>query len=127
MVGSEMICRTLVVVGASAGGVEALKVLVSGLPRDFPGTVLVVLHLSPDSPSRLHEILAKSTTLPVQVAKDGEVMAPGRIYVATADRHLVVNSDQHLRVTRGPRENRSRPAIDALFRSASYFFGPKVI
>lgn len=127
MVKFGMIRRNVVVVGASAGGVEALQVLVSGLPPDFPGTVLIVLHLSPDSPSRLDEILAKSTPLPVSVAKDGEVMASGHIYVATSDRHLVVNSDQHLRLTRGPRENRSRPAIDTLFRSASYCFGPKVI
>jgi two-component system, chemotaxis family, protein-glutamate methylesterase/glutaminase len=122
-----MPCRNVVVVGASAGGVEALQGLVSGLPQDFPGTVLIVLHLSPHNPSRLHEILARSTALPVTMAKDGEAMAPGRIYVATADRHLVIDSDQHLRITRGPRENRSRPAIDTLFRSASYSFGPRVI
>jgi two-component system chemotaxis response regulator CheB len=122
-----MKCRNVVVVGASAGGVEALQVLLSGLAPDFPGIMLIVLHLSPHSPSRLHEILARSTTLPVRAAKNGEVMASGHIYVATVDRHLVVDSDQRLRVTRGPRENRSRPAIDTLFRSASYFLGPRVI
>jgi two-component system, chemotaxis family, protein-glutamate methylesterase/glutaminase len=122
-----MACRDVVVVGASAGGVAALQMLVAGLPRDFPASVLVVLHLSPHTPSLLHEVLARVSALPVTAAKDGEVMAPGHVYVATADRHLVIQPEGRMRMTRGPRENRSRPAVDTLFRSAAYFSGPRVI
>ncbi len=82
-----MTCRDVIVVGASAGGIDALKVLVAGLPRDFPASVLVVLHLSRHSPSRLHEILARAGSLPVTTAQDGELIAPGHVYVATTDRH----------------------------------------
>jgi two-component system chemotaxis response regulator CheB len=121
-----MTCRNVVVIGGSAGSIEALQVLVAGLPPDFPGTVLVALHLSPHTPSRLHEVLARTTTLPVTRARDGEVMERGHIYVAMADRHLVVEADR-LRITRGPRENHSRPAVDTLFRSAAYALGPRVI
>jgi two-component system chemotaxis response regulator CheB len=124
--GASGIRRDIVVVGASAGGVEALECLLGGLPATFAAAVLVVLHVPPHSPSHLHSVLASATTLPVKAAEDGEAILSGHVYVAPADRHLLVESEC-LRVTRGPRENRMRPAVDALFRSAAYTFGPRVI
>jgi two-component system, chemotaxis family, protein-glutamate methylesterase/glutaminase len=75
----------------------------------------------------LHEVLARAGTLPVTPANDGELMVPGHVYVPTSDRHLMVQSDGRMRITRGPRENRTRPAIDTLFRSAAYSLGPRAI
>ena len=123
--------RDVVVVGASAGGVEALQALVAGLPAGFPAAVLAVLHVPAHSPSRLDEILDAAGPLPVAVAEDGAPVEPGRVLVAPADRHLLVEGDgaggARVRVTRGPKENRHRPAVDALFRSAAYACGPRVV
>jgi two-component system, chemotaxis family, protein-glutamate methylesterase/glutaminase len=116
----------IIVVGTSAGGVEALKVLTGGLPHDLPAAVFIVLHLSPMGPSFLAEILTRAGPLPVTQVANGEVITPGRIYVAPPDHHLLVEQ-RYVRVTRGPKENRFRPAVDALFRSAAYTYGPRVI
>jgi two-component system chemotaxis response regulator CheB len=121
-----MINANTVVVGASAGGVEALRVLIAGLPATFPAAVLVVLHIPAHTPSQLHSILARAGSLPVTSAEDGEAIVAGHVYVAPADRHLLVEVG-YLRLTRGPKENRVRPAIDVLFRSAAYSLGPRVI
>jgi two-component system chemotaxis response regulator CheB len=118
--------RDIVVVGASAGSVAALQALVAGLPATFPAALLVVLHIPAHTPSQLHFILARAGTLPVTPAEDGEPIVPGHAYVAPADRHLLLEPER-LRVTRGPKENRMRPAVDVLFRSAAYTFGPRVI
>lgn len=118
--------RDIIVVGASAGGVEALQTLVSSLPASLPATILVVLHIPAHSPSHLHLILDRAGELPAMPASDGAPIAPGRVYVAVPDQHLLIEEDR-IRVTRGPKENRARPAIDALFRSAAYAFGPRVI
>lgn len=118
--------RDIVVVGASAGGVQALTALAAGLPPDFPAAVFVVLHMPPYAESRLPEILGWSTTLPVAHAVDGEAIVGGRIYVAPPDRHLLVRHGR-VELGRGPRENRSRPAVDALFRTAARAYGPRVI
>lgn len=112
--------------GASAGGVDAFREIVSALPRNFAASVFIVLHISPDSPSRLHAILARYAELPVLQAKDGARIERGRIYVARPDHHLVLEA-RRMRVVRGPRENRHRPAIDPLFRSAARAFGSRVI
>jgi two-component system, chemotaxis family, protein-glutamate methylesterase/glutaminase len=116
----------IIVIGASAGGVPALSTLVEGLPADLDAAVFVVMHVAPEVPSRLHEILGRRTTLPVSIATDGDPIQPGRIVVASADRHLMIDGDR-VRVTRGPKESRSRPAIDVLFRSAAAAHGPRVI
>jgi two-component system chemotaxis response regulator CheB len=108
-----------VVIGGSAGALAPLRKIVSTLPRDFPAPVLVVLHLSPDFPSALPELLSRSGPLPARHAQHGERLLPGRIYVAPPDHHLLVGQE-HLRLSRGPKENRSRPSIDVLFRSAAY-------
>ena len=116
----------IIVVGASAGGVEALSKLVHGLPADFPATIFIVLHLSPQSPSMLPKILQRATPLTVVSAEDRLPIRPGMIFVAPADMHLLVGEGE-VRVIRGPKENRHRPAIDPLFRSATYTYGPRVV
>ena len=116
----------VVVVGASAGGLEAVRELVAGLPADFPAAVLIVIHTSPTGPNMLAEILSRGSALPVSTASDGETLRPGHIYVARPDHHLLLD-DGHLAVKRGPRENRYRPSVDALFRSAAYTHGDAVI
>ena len=118
--------RDIVVIGASAGGVYALKALVATLPPDFKATIFVVLHVSPHSPSYLPDILNHAGPLKASHPKDGETIQPGRIYVAPPDHHLLVEYDQVI-VKKGPKENRFRPSIDALFRSAAYSYGPRVI
>jgi two-component system chemotaxis response regulator CheB len=116
----------VVVIGASAGGVSALKTLVELLPEDFPAAICVVLHVPAGHPSKLPEIMNRARTLPAAHAADGERIRAGRIYVAPPDHQLLV-SDGFLRVVRGPRENRQRPAIDPLFRSAAGAYGPRAI
>jgi two-component system chemotaxis response regulator CheB len=118
--------RDIVVVGASSGGVRALEELVGGLPPALDAAVFVVLHLSPSSPSYMAEILQRRSKLPVAQARDGEAVRRGRIYLARPDYHLVLEGT-NIRLPRGPRENRHRPAIDALFRSAAYAYAGRVI
>ena len=108
----------LVAIGASAGGVEVLKRVVSGFPPDLPACVCVVLHLAPSSPSALNRILARAGPLPCRVAVDGERLRPGEIVVAPPDRHLEVDGAR-IRVSLGPRESGHRPSVDVLFRSAA--------
>lgn len=116
----------IVVIGASAGGVSALSTLVQELPADFSAAVYIVLHIPAQTPSRLQEILGRVCKLPVSSARDGEPIRAGRVVVAPADRHLMLDRG-HVRVTRGPKECRVRPAIDVLFRSAAAAYGPSVI
>jgi two-component system, chemotaxis family, protein-glutamate methylesterase/glutaminase len=116
----------IIVVGASTGGVEALAALVQRLPKDLPAAIFVVLHLAAERPSRLPEILSRYSRLPVAHALDNEPIRCGRIYVAPPDRHLLVDRGV-VRVVRGPRENRNRPAVDSLFRTAACSYGPRVV
>ena len=116
----------IIVVGTSSGGVEALQRLVAPLPPDLPAALFIVLHRSADSPNLLVEILQSVCALPVDHAVDGEVIRSGRVYVAPPDQHLLIEHE-HIRLTRGPKENRFRPAIDPLFRSAAYTYGSRVI
>ncbi|HYJ46814.1 MAG TPA: chemotaxis protein CheB [Pyrinomonadaceae bacterium] len=118
--------KDIIVVGTSAGGIEALRVLVSALPEDLTASVFVVLHTSPESPGMLAGILDRFGHLPATTANDGERIRPGRIYVAPPDRHLLIEPGL-VRTTRGPKENRFRPAVDPLFRSAAQTYGPRVI
>ena len=118
--------RDVVVIGASAGGVEALARLIASLPADFPAAVLVVLHVLPGGRSVLGEILARAGRLPAATAVDGTRIELGRIYVARPDHHLLLEGDT-LRLGRGPRENGHRPAIDLLFRSAAEARGPRLL
>jgi two-component system chemotaxis response regulator CheB len=118
--------RDLVVVGASAGGVEALIRLVRDLPSDFPAAIFVVLHLPPGGKSHLPHILGRAGNLDTASAEDGEPIEAGRIYVGPPDCHLLVE-DGHVQLGGGPKENGHRPAIDPLFRSAARFYGSRVI
>jgi two-component system chemotaxis response regulator CheB len=117
--------RDIVVVGTSAGGVEALRALVGGLPADYPGSVFVVMHTAPDSPGVLAEILDRAGPLSAAHASNRERIRPGRVYVAPPDMHMLLEPGLIL-LTRGPKENRFRPAIDPLFRSAAAVYGPRV-
>jgi len=120
----------LIVIGASAGGVEAICKLVAGLPANLSAAVCVVVHLRPYSESHLARVLERAAPLAVVPAKQDLPLERGTIYVAVPDMHLLVSRDGDgavLRLVRGPRENRSRPAIDPLFRSAALAFGPRVI
>jgi two-component system chemotaxis response regulator CheB len=119
--------KDIVVVGASAGGVPALQGLVAGLPGTFEGSLFIVLHTGPADRSTLDRILQKSTKLPVVQLRERELrFARGHIYVAMPDHHLILESDT-VCLTRGPRENRVRPSIDVLFRSAAYAHGARVV
>ncbi len=121
----------LIVIGGSAGAVEALSVLVAGLPPDLPAAVCVVVHQPAFAPSRLAEILTQAGTLPAVAARDGAPLTPGTVHVAIPDHHLLVVRGEdgagRLRLARGPRENRTRPAVDPLFRSAALAYGPRVV
>lgn len=118
--------RDIVAIGASAGGVQALREVVESLPPGFPAAVFVVLHLTPHSRSALPSILARTACLPVSHPQDGEEIQPGRIYVAPPDRHLAIQ-DGHVHLSRNASENGHRPAIDVLFRTAAKAYGPRVV
>lgn len=121
-----MTTRDIIVVGASAGGVEALTALVAALPADLPAAVFIVLHIGADAPSLLPRILARDARLPVRHAIDGEPITPGFVYVARPDLHLLIE-DRHVKLVHGPKENLHRPSVDTLFRSAARWAGPRVI
>jgi two-component system chemotaxis response regulator CheB len=116
----------IVVIGGSAGAVEALRTIVSGLPADLGAAVFVVTHMSPEGPGLLAPLLERAGRLAARQATDGERIERGRIYVARPDHHLVLR-DVRVGVVRGPRQNRARPAVDPLFLSAALEYGPRVI
>lgn len=118
--------RNIIVIGASAGGFEALKKLVDGLPESMDASIFIVWHMAGDVKGILPQVLNKSNTLFAAHGKDLEVVKPGRIYVAPPDHHMLIEKGM-IRITRGPKENRFRPAIDPLFRSAAFEYGPRVI
>jgi two-component system chemotaxis response regulator CheB len=116
----------LIVIGASLGGIEALITLVRGLRADFPAALAIVQHVPAGDQSHLPEILAKAGHLPVSRARDGEPIRGGHVYVAPNDWHLLI-APGRLKLSRSARENRFRPAIDPLFRSAARTYGARVI
>ncbi|TDP95075.1 chemotaxis protein CheB [Labedaea rhizosphaerae] len=118
--------RDLVVIGASAGGIEPLRTLVAGLPADFPAAVLVVMHMRAGGTSALSMILDRAGRLPAVSASDGMPLEPGRIYVGRPDHHLLADPDR-LVLSKGPTENGHRPAVNALFRSAAVSAGPRTV
>lgn len=117
--------RDTVVIGASAGGIQALRTLVAELPSSFRATVLIVLHIGAHK-STLASILRASGRVPVHDPRDGDEARAGHVYVAPPDRHMLLEYDR-IRLSRGPREHHTRPAIDPLFRSAALTRGPRVI
>jgi two-component system chemotaxis response regulator CheB len=116
----------IIVIGASAGGLEPLSAIVDALPADLSACVLIVVHTRADSIGGLPGILERSSRLPVRFAKDGDPLKVGHIFVARPDFQLIVTPER-LRVVHGPRENGFRPAIDPLFRTAARAFGDRVV
>jgi two-component system, chemotaxis family, protein-glutamate methylesterase/glutaminase len=117
--------RDVVAIGASAGGLRALRTLVSQLPADFPAAILVVMHIG-TQPSILPSLLTAWGVLPAVHAEDGGPLLPGRLHIAPPDHHLLVTGDS-IRLLRGPKEHHTRPAIDPLFRSVAVCCGPRVV
>ena len=121
-----MSSQRIVVIGASSGGIEALRTLVGGLPRDFAAPICIVVHTSAESPGLLHKILGTFGALEATSASTGMKLEAGHIYVAPPDHHLLIEPGG-LCLGRGPKENRFRPAIDPLFRSAAQVYGPAAV
>jgi two-component system chemotaxis response regulator CheB len=112
--------------GASAGGVQALLAVLARLPAELDAAVCVVMHLRATGKSLLAPILDRSTPLATAVAQDGERLAAGRVYVAPADRHLLVE-DGRIVLSRGPKENGARPAVDCTLRAVARSYGPRAV
>jgi len=126
MTASEPATRDVIVLGASAGGLEAVQRLLADLPGDLPAALFVVIHTTPSDPGLLARILNGISSMPVLAAAEEEPYLRSHVYIAPPDRHLLVGHD-HIHVRRGPRENGARPAIDALFRSAAVSCTTRVI
>ncbi|MBV9529763.1 MAG: chemotaxis protein CheB [Bradyrhizobium sp.] len=118
--------RDILAIGTSAGGIDALRSLARGFPKDFPASVLVVIHLSAHFNSSLDVILTQEGRLPAVFAKDGMPMEHGRIYIAPLGSHLLAAGDT-LRLGQGPRENNARPSIDPMFRSVALCCGSRAV
>jgi two-component system, chemotaxis family, protein-glutamate methylesterase/glutaminase len=118
--------RDIVVIGGSAGSIEALQTIMASLPPGFPASIFIVVHVPADYPNLLAKVLSRSSYLPATNPGDLEQIQHAHIYVARPDHHLTIE-DGRVRVQRGPRENRHRPAIDPLFRTAAREYGPRVI
>jgi two-component system chemotaxis response regulator CheB len=118
----------VIVIGASAGGMEALCTLVSQLSEDFPAPILIVQHISADATGDyLLNALQRATKLKCMHAVQGESIKAGFVYLAPSDHHMLIHGDGKLQVTKGAQENRYRPGIDPLFRSAAVGFTNKLV
>ena len=118
--------RDIIVMGASAGGLSAFNRIIKQLPDHLNAAIFIVWHLSPYSNSMLPEILNRAGKLKAKHPADGERIEMSKIYIAPPDHHLLLEADR-IRLTKGPKENRFRPAVDPLFRSAAYAYGPRVV
>src|SRR5580700_12011643 len=119
--------RDIVVIGASRGGIEAIRGIVAALPPNLQSTLLIVLHISPTHASLFPAILSGAGPLPAEHGRNGIRIERGRIYVAPPDHHMTVGPIGFIRLDQGPKENHTRPAADPLFRSAASVYGPRVI
>lgn len=118
--------KNIIVIGSSAGGVDALQRLCAALPADLPAAVFIAQHVAPSARSVLPQILNKVSPLNVLAPVDGQQIEHGHIYVGAPDHHILLRPDRIL-MRRGPYENRTRPAVNALFRSAAVHYGSRVI
>jgi two-component system chemotaxis response regulator CheB len=118
--------RNIIVIGASAGGFEAIKQLVAALPATLDAAIFIVWHMAPDVTGLLPRVLNRQKGLVASNAIDNEMISFNHVYVAPPDKHLLIDKGV-VRVTRGPKENRFRPAVDPLFRSAAEHYGARVI
>jgi two-component system, chemotaxis family, protein-glutamate methylesterase/glutaminase len=116
----------IIVIGASAGGVQTLVELIGALPRDLPASVFIVIHVAPFGTSAMPAILSRSGPLPAVHPRDNELIVPGKVYIAPPDHHLILEPDR-VRISRGATENGYRPAVDVLFRTAAQIYGPRVV
>ncbi|HVE51284.1 MAG TPA: chemotaxis protein CheB, partial [Casimicrobiaceae bacterium] len=116
--------RDVTVIGASAGGIIALRTLLAALPEDYPAAIFVVVHVAPESPSVLPELLGRAAKLSVRAARHGDRIRSGHVLIAPPDQHLIIDQTT-IRLSHGPRENRHRPSIDVMFRSAALHHGPR--
>jgi len=123
---ADTVSYDLIVIGASMGGFQALKQLISEFPADLPAAVIVVLHISGDHKSYLATSWGQNAKLPVLSAKEGERIKSGHVYVCVPDFHIRVTC-KHLSLDHGPKHNFSRPAVDPLFSSAAESYGPRVV
>jgi two-component system chemotaxis response regulator CheB len=117
----------IVVIGASTGGVDVLTSVMAGLPPGLPASLFVVCHFPSGGRSVLPDILSRAGPLLATHAVDGEPFHPGHVYVAPPDHHLLLQAGGRMQLSRGPRENNHRPAVDPLFRSAASAYGSRVI
>lgn len=116
----------IILIGASVGGITAVKTIAAALPEDLPAAVFVVIHTTEDNPGRLPVLLNRVSNIPVLYAIDDAPVLPGRMYLARPGQHLVLERNR-IRLTNGPRENRHRPAVDVLFRSAAEAYGSRAV
>ena len=126
MINSECLPRDVIVIGASAGGVEALMELFSSLPAGLPASIAVVIHRSALFSLHLLQVLGRRSALPVREPRPHETMTPGTIYLAPRDHHMLVKGKQ-IELNRGPKEHFTRPAVDPLFTSVAAAYGPRVV
>ena len=119
--------RDIVTIGASAGGIQPLGVLLSKLPADLPACIAVVIHRPRSYEGRLVSVLGRRTVLDVVEPADGDPVRPGRVYLAPPDLHLTFADPEHFRLSREPVQHRHRPAVDSLFRSAAEVFGARTV
>jgi two-component system, chemotaxis family, protein-glutamate methylesterase/glutaminase len=123
---SRQALKDIVLIGGSAGSIEALRTIVKDLPENLPCSIFIAIHLSSDYPTMLDVVISRWGGLPVIQPADGDPIRPGNIYIVRPDHHMTLE-DGHIRMLRGPRENRHRPAIDPLFRTAAREYGSRVI
>lgn len=116
-----------VVIGASAGGVEAIGVLLEALPERLAAPVIVVLHIPAQRVSMLAQVFSRHCVLPVKEAEDKETVAPGTVYIAPPDYHLLVEPDKSFVLSADEAVNFSRPSIDLLFESAAYAYRDRLL
>lgn len=121
------VLRDVVVIGGSQGAMEALRILLTRLPADFPAAVLIVIHTNPSAPDYMASVLSRYSTLPVAYGQEKEPVLPGRVYLASANRHMEIVSPGIIHLDDGPKVNLARPAADRLFATAAEVFRERVI
>src|SRR5258708_19998186 len=119
--------RDIVVIGASRGGVEAIRGIVAALPPNLQSTLLIVLQISPTHASLFRAVFSRAGPVPGEQGRNGTGVERGRIYVAPPDHHMTVGPIGFIRLDQGPKEHHTRPAADPLFRSAASIYGSRVM
>jgi two-component system chemotaxis response regulator CheB len=117
----------LIVIGGSAGAIDVLGRVLGRLTPGFKPAVAIVIHLPPEGPNVLHEILAGPETPPMKLAEDKEPIQPGTIYFAPPDYHLLVEAGRTFALSQDDRVHFSRPAVDVLFESAAEAYGERLM